>query len=198
MLREPWGTSAMRSAIDLPVVGGVAGHQVERHAHVLHRAAEHAQVAEALAGVVLLERELEPLAQHLGGDAVGVGRRSAVAVERAQRGAVVLGALVAPVGGVVGHLVVVAGDALAGRGERIERGEALDVAVGEVEHGRLEWSSLRSSSSGRPRSRGTVGPAGCHTRAAGSARRRPATTGSTTFDGVRARDADPVRRPCGR
>ena len=57
--------------------------------------AEHAQVAEALAGVVLLERELEPLAHHLGGDAVGVGLRASSGVERAQRGPVVLGPLVA-------------------------------------------------------------------------------------------------------
>jgi hypothetical protein len=31
--------------------------------------------------------------------------------------------------------VVVAGDALTGRGERIERGEPLDVVLGELVHG---------------------------------------------------------------
>ena len=56
----------------LPVRFGVARHEVERHAHVLHRAPEHAQVAQSLAGVVLLERELESLAHHVGGEAVGV------------------------------------------------------------------------------------------------------------------------------
>ena len=56
-------------------------------------------------------------------------------VERAERGPVELGALGGAVGGEVGHLVVVAGDALTGRGQRIERGEPLDVVVGEVVDG---------------------------------------------------------------
>ena len=125
---------------DLPVVARGPRHQVEHHAHVLDRAAQHAEVAEPLAGVVLLERELEPLPQHLGGDAVGVGFDGR-GVERSQGGAIVLGALVAARGGVVGHLVVVAGDALAGRAQRIERSEALHVAVGELEHRR--WCAHR-------------------------------------------------------
>ena len=74
MLESPWGTSAMRSAIVCQCVLGVARHEVEGHAHGLHRAPEHAEVAQTLAGVVLLERELEPLPHHVGGDAVGVGR----------------------------------------------------------------------------------------------------------------------------
>ena len=87
--------------------------------------------------------ELEALAHHLGGDAVGVGLDRRRGVERAQRRPVVLGALVAAVGGVVGHLVVVAGDPLAGRADGIERGEALDVVVGELEHRRRarSWSA---------------------------------------------------------
>ena len=189
MLERPWGTSAMRSAIDLPVVGGVAGHEVEGHAHVLHRAAEHAQVAQALAGVVLVERELEPLA-HAPRPRCGRRRSSTVGgVERAQRGAVVLGAFGGAVGGVVGHLVVVAGDALAGRrragrarrsarrsGRRARRRARHRCVIGA-----LRWSS------GCHVRCGTVGPAACRTRAAASGTSTPGTTGSTTFDGVRRR-----------
>ena len=85
MLDEPLGHERHALGDDLPVVGGVAGHEVERHAHGLHRAAEHAEVAQPLTGVVLGERELEPFAHHLGGDAVGVGLCSVGGVERAQR-----------------------------------------------------------------------------------------------------------------
>ena len=56
-----------------PVLFGVACHQVEGHAHRLHRAAEHPQIAQALARVVLHQRQLEPFPHDLGGDAVGVG-----------------------------------------------------------------------------------------------------------------------------
>ena len=57
--------------------------------------------------------ELEPLAHHLGGDAVGVGLHVVDAASSArERGAVELGALGGAVGGEVGHLVVVARDAL--------------------------------------------------------------------------------------
>ena len=73
----------------LPLLLGIARHQVEDHAHALHRAPEDTDVAQALAGVVLFERELETLPERAGRDAVGVvrdvGRR-----ERPQRGAVVL------------------------------------------------------------------------------------------------------------
>ena len=79
--------------------------------------------------------ELEPLAHHLGRDPVGIVA-DVDGVEGAQRGAVVLGPFGGAVGGVVGHLVVVAGDALARRRERVERGEALDVVVGELVHRR--------------------------------------------------------------
>ena len=82
--REPLGDR-------VPVVLGVARHQVEDHPHALHRAAEDADVAQALAGVVLLERELEPLSQRPGGDAVGIGVDGR-GRERAQGGPVVLGA----------------------------------------------------------------------------------------------------------
>ncbi len=57
-------------------------------------------------------------------------------VERAQRGPVVLGAFGGAVGGEVGHLVVVTADALTGGGQRVERGEPLDVVLGEVVDGR--------------------------------------------------------------
>ena len=56
MLDESLGHQRDALGDHLPVVGGVAGHQVERHAHGLHRAAEHAQVAQSLAGLVLGER----------------------------------------------------------------------------------------------------------------------------------------------
>ena len=115
----------------LPLLFGVAGHQVEDHPNTLYRATENADVAETLAGIVLFERELEPFSQGAGGDPVGVGL-DAESRERAQRRTIVLGALVDAVGRVVGHLVVVAGDALAGCAERIERGEPLDVLVGEL------------------------------------------------------------------
>ena len=135
---------------DLPVVGGVAGHEVEGHAHRLHRAAEHAEVAETLTGVVLRDRELEPFAHHLGGDAVGVGHRVGVdGGEGPQAGAVVLGAFGGAVGGEVGHLVVVAGDALTGGGERVERGEPLDVVVGQSVDGRELMTRPPGSPSGR-------------------------------------------------
>ena len=98
-------------------------------------AAEHAQVAQALTRIVLFERQLEPLAHHVGGDAIGVADDRG-GVERAQRGSVVLGAFVDAVGRVVGHLVVVPGDALARGRERVERGEPLDVGVGERVDGR--------------------------------------------------------------
>ncbi len=141
MLDSPWGTSAMRSAITCQSSAVSRRHQVERHAHGLHRAPEHAQVAQPLAGVVLGERELEPFPHHLGGDAVGVGLQLG-GVERAERGPVELGALGGAVGGEVGHLVVVPADALTGGGQRIERGEALDVVVGEVVHGRAHDDAL--------------------------------------------------------
>ncbi len=95
------------------------------------------QVAQALAGVVLLEREDESFAQHLGRDPVTIAAdvaRARHGVELSQRGPIVLGALVAAGRRQVGHLVVVAGDAFTGRAERVECGEALDVAVGEGEH----------------------------------------------------------------
>ena len=115
---------------------------------------------------------------HLGGDAVGVGLAIVGGVERAQRGAVVLGALVGAVGGEVGHLVVVAGDALTGRAQRIERGEPLDVVSASSYTGGLVLIT-RAPVRERLRSRGTVGPAGCHTRGAASRRRRPTRPGST-------------------
>ena len=46
---------------------------------------EHAEVAQPLAGVVLLERELESLAHHVGGEAVGVADDGR-GVERPQGG----------------------------------------------------------------------------------------------------------------
>ena len=143
MLESPWGTSARRSAIVCHCSSVSARHQVEDHAHALHRAPEDADVAQALAGVVLLERELEAFPERAGGDAVGVVRDVGRG-ERPQRGAVVLRALVDSVGGVVGHLVVVAGDALAGRAQRIEGGEALDVANRRARTRQTWCSSLRS------------------------------------------------------
>ena len=134
----------------LPLLLGVARHEVEGHPHVLHRAPEDAEVAQALAGVVLLERELEPLAHHRRRRCGRRRRDDRGGGERAQRGAVVLGALVDPVGGVVGHLVVVAGDALAGRRERIEGGEALDVGVGELVDVRLAWAHRLRARVARP------------------------------------------------
>ena len=110
----------------LPVVGGLVGHQVEGHAHGLHGTPQHAQVAEPFAGVVLHERELQAFAHDLGGDPVGVGHE-VDGRERAQRRPVVVGALGCAVGREVGHLVVVTGDAFAGRTEGVEDGEALDV-----------------------------------------------------------------------
>ena len=101
--------------------------------------AEDAEIAQALAGIVLLERELESLPHDVGRETVGVADRRR-GVERPQGGPVVLGARVDPVGGVVGHLVVVAGDALARGRERVEGGEALDVGVGELIDGRWHRS----------------------------------------------------------
>src|SRR5204862_6481656 len=47
----------------LPLLFRLARHQVEHHSYFLHRAAEDTEIAETLAGVVLLERQLEPLTQ---------------------------------------------------------------------------------------------------------------------------------------
>ena len=89
--------------------------------------------------------ELESLPHHLGGDAVGVGHgRRIEGGERAEGRPVVLGALRRTVGRVVGHLVVVAGDALTGRGQRIEHCEALHVLVGQLRDGRAH-AGLRLS-----------------------------------------------------
>ena len=189
MLDEPLGHERHALGDRLPVVVGVARHEVEGHAHGLHRAAEDAQVAQALAGVVLgraRARAVRASPRRRCGR-----RRSAIVggVERAQRGAVELGALVDAVGGVVGHLVVVAGDARAGRRERIEGGEALDVVVGERRTRASSWTppSLRRSVAFAARR-------GRHVRAArlapklphagsGVETSTPDTTGSTTFDG---------------
>ena len=192
--REPLGHQRQALGDDLPVVGRVPGHEVEGHAYRLHRAAEHPQVAQALAGVVLDQAELEPLAHDLGRDPVGIVA-DVDGVEGAQRGAVVLGPFGATVGGVVGHLVVVAGDALARRRERVQRGEALDVLFGQLVHrrghvrpplsplrpSRLDCSASCSGSRGE-RSCGTADRGACCTPAARCSRRprrRPAARPST-------------------
>jgi len=71
--RQALGDDRHALGDQLPVVRRLTGHEVEHHAHRLHRAAQHAEVAQALAGIVLLEREHKALAQHFGGDPVGVG-----------------------------------------------------------------------------------------------------------------------------
>ena len=105
----------------------------KQRADLLHRAADDAQRAQLLAGVVQRDRELEPLGHHVGGDAVAVvGARRAL--ERGERVAVELVACVARVGREVGELVLVAGDAGVGRRDRIERGVREHVLVRDLVH----------------------------------------------------------------
>ena len=114
-----------------PVVFGVGRHHVEHHADALGGARDHVELAQVLARVVELDGRLEVAPHDVGGDAVELAadRRP---LERAQRAAGMLHPLLRRVGRVVGDPVVVAGDALEGRRDRIERGEALDESVGDV------------------------------------------------------------------
>ena len=182
MLDEPLRHERHAFGDDLPVVGGVAGHEVERHAHGLHRAAEHAEVAQPLAGVVLGRARARAVractsaamrSASVSAASAASSARSVVAVE--------LGAFGGAVGGEVGHLVVVAGDALTGGGERVERGEPLDVVLGEVVDGRAH--DVRAPVRRGLGSHDRVGRAACRTSGSGVETSTPETTGSTTFDG---------------
>ena len=91
--------------------------------------------------------DLEPLADHTGGDAVGVvfDRYRA---QRPESGAIVIGTLGGAVGGVVGEFVVVAGDAVEGGGHGMQPGVGLDVRVGQLVNRSthsVSFSSARTS-----------------------------------------------------
>ena len=112
---------------------GVVRHEVEAAADPLHRAADDAQRAQLLAGVVQRDGELEPFAHHVGGDAVAIVGYGCLR-ERAQRVAIELVARRARVGGEVGELVLVARDAGVGGLDRIERGVRQHVAIRDLVH----------------------------------------------------------------
>ena len=123
-VRHPFGD-------DRPVVGGVVGHEVEALADRLQRASEHPQIAQLLALFVLRHRELErsriiSAAMRSRPPRLG-GRRALVSVSAGEGDP-----LAACPRGVVGELVIVPGDAFAGRADRVERCAALDVVVGDL------------------------------------------------------------------
>ena len=108
---------------DLPVGVGVEAHEVEALPGRLHRAADDPEVAQPFAGVVLRRRRAASRS------VITLGREAVVVVvlrRRASAASVSRSRSIAPrdaLGGVVGHLVVVAGDAGVGRAARVERAE---------------------------------------------------------------------------
>ena len=110
---------------------GVGRHEVEALPHRLDRTPEHAEQTEVLTGLVLVDVECEVGAHHVGGEPVGLrcGHRG---IELADAGARVLGPFLEAVGGVVGHLLVVAGEAAEGRGHRVEHRRPVHVLVGDL------------------------------------------------------------------
>ncbi len=105
----------------------------------LDRAADDPDVAQPFAGLVLLEVECAAFDHH--------GRREPVVVVLVRRRGELREGFphqVRPpgraLGGVVGHLVVVAGDPGVGRAARVECTETVAIAVGDGEDFR-HWSS---------------------------------------------------------
>ena len=116
-----------------PVVVGVVAHEVEAHPNARDRAPDHPQCPKILTGVALLQSRRR--------DAGPARRRQRARSRSSPMGAVherrprvgMRGGASAPSGGVVGQLGVVAGDALEGGRDRIQRGDLLHVGVRQLE-----------------------------------------------------------------
>src|SRR6266511_2894018 len=128
---EAFGHEGHAGRDHVPVRFGLRGHHVEAHTYGLNGAGDDVQLSEVLAGVVELDAGLEVLAQHVGGDAITVALRLG-GLQRSERRPVVLVSLLIAVGREVGHLVVVAGEALERGRDRVKGGEPLDEPVRQV------------------------------------------------------------------
>jgi hypothetical protein len=112
----------------LPGLDAVGRHEVEDLAHLLRGGRDDVERAQQLVRGVELELQADPLAHHRQGDLVdGVGCGLLVQLgEHSPRG---LGAGGVARGGVVRHLVVVAGDAHERRAQRVQGRDRVDVPL---------------------------------------------------------------------
>ena len=117
---------------DLPVVLGVVGHEVEAAADLLHRAPDDPQRRAAprrrrAARTASWSRSVITSAAMRSRSSVRGARSSAASVSRSS-----WSRALARVGREVGELVLVAGDAGVGRGDRIERGVREHVLIRDL------------------------------------------------------------------
>ena len=179
----------------LPVLDGGARHEVEALPDVLHRAGEDVQLAEGLAGVGRARGRARADRRMTSAATRSRSSSSGVSAQVPQRRAVEGRPLLDPVGGVVGHLGVVAGDALErwrrpGRAPRPARRSGRPTSPTAVVMGGLLLLGLRLVGTrfiviSARRSRGTVGRAARRTTGAPSAPRHRGRPGARCAKDVR-------------
>ena len=127
--RDAVGHPGQPPADQRPVVVGVGGHQVEHIAHRLQRRGDHVELADIESRVVQLDLHAEPFPHRGERHDVDVVLRCD-AVQLPQRCAGGVCARGYAVRGVVGDVVIMAGDAHFRCRTRIQRGERREIVFG--------------------------------------------------------------------